>query len=385
MRSKTHLFLFLTCLILATATLAQNSIASKDWSLYVSETQLFSVLLPKKSDETVSTFRIGDGLMLHNSEVLSFIDQRPYKNIIKNYIIKFDQTFGPSISKDFQKKIVERELDLYLETYDVKNAKVIDREIEGGNNRTIGEISLLYDDVDEGLQAARIKIIVTPESKFHQVFSGPEKDLRSKKTEQYFESLNIESGIASVPGSINEDWRRIESPKSLFAIKIPPITPPYFSNEPSVTTEKKQERIGMVFTDPIWAQNVYYSVTGYQLEAEMSFELAKEALLEKHMKRHGRNEVGVTFNKDFIVETPYIETHYAIHPPKGLPYLNKVRLRAMFLGNYMIVQEIVGANHLIQSPFVEDFYNLIEFTPKKAFQKELQNHLNANIGNPTAQ
>ena len=182
---------------------------------------------------------------------------------------------------------------------------------------------------------------------------------------------------ASVPGNINEEWRRIESPMALFALKIPAVTPPYFQNEPTVIREKKTERIGMVFTDPIWAQSLFYNVTGYQLDAEMSFDLAKKALLEKHLKRHGRNEVGITFKKDFIGETPFIQTHYAIHPPEGYPYLNKVRTRALFLGNYMIVQEIVGARHLVESPFVDSFFNLIEFTPKKAFQKELQRHLNA--------
>jgi len=384
MFSRLNFLLFFTCLIVVAIVTAQKATASQNWSPYVSETQLFSVLMPGKPDETIGSFRVGDGLMVNNSEVLSFIDQRPYKNTVKNYVVKLDQSLGSFIGTDYQVRIIERELDLYVQIYEEKNAVIVDKTVEVGNVKTQGNMILTYEDEDEGLQAVRIRIIINSNSLFHQIFSGPEKDLNTTITEQYFKSLNIQSGVIAIPGSMNEDWRRIESPMSLFAIKVPPITPPYFSSEPNVSKEKKKERIGMVFTDPIWAQNVFYSVTGYQLESEMSFELAKKALLEKHMKRHGRNEVGVTFNKDFIGETPYIEAKYAINSPKGYPYIDKVRIRSMFLGNYMIVQEVIGAEHLVESSFVQSFFNLIEFTPKKAFQKELQRHLNSANGAPEA-
>ena len=174
---------------------------------------------------------------------------------------------------------------------------------------------------------------------------------------------------------MNEDWRRIESPFSLFAVKIPPVTAPYFPKEPTVTKDGKTERIGMVFTDPIWTQSIFYNITGYQLDSEMSFDLAEKALLEKHLKRHGRSMVGIKLKKDFIGETPYIETSYAIKPPEGYSYLTHARLRGLFLGNYLMVQEVVGPKHLVESSFTNSFFNLIEFTPKKAFQKEIQRHM----------
>lgn len=356
---------------------AKQAIATTGWKLYVSETELFSAILPGKPDESVTTFRIGNGLLLQSSEALSFIDQRPYKDVIKNYVINFDQTFGPAIQGENRVKIIEREMDLYEKSYRDRNAKVVDRNIENFAEYSIGRLSLTYDDFEENLQAVSAKILVTKTSKFHQLFSGPAKDLELDATDKYFKSFNSESGVISRPGTMNEEWRRIVSPFSLFAIKIPPVTPPYFNNEPTVTRKERTERIGMVFTDPIWAQNLFYSVTGYQLDKEMSFELAKEVLLERHLKRHGRNEVGIDFTKDFIGETPYIEAHYVINPPKAYPYLNQVRIRAFFLGNYMAVQEVVGPRHLVVTDFAEGVFNLIEFTPKKAFQKELQRHLNA--------
>lgn len=111
----------------------------------------------------------------------------------------------------------------------------------------------------------------------------------------------------------------------------------------------------------------------------MSFEFVKEALLKKHVARHGRNDVGLRFTKDFINEKPYIEVIYPIKPPARFPYVNFVRLRAVFLDNYMMVQEVSGPKHLVESAFTQNFFNLIEFTPKKALKKDLQNKLQEKI------
>lgn len=370
---------FFAVLIAATAGIlfiAKHSQADSGWKLYVSESQLFSVLVPGKPLEEVSKFRLSDGLILQTSEMTSFIDQRPYRDTIKNYVVKFDQTFGPAIDKDNRVRILERELNLYEQSYASKNMEVVDREIKKGSERSVATLSLLYDDeAHEKRQAFRAKIILNSTSKFHQIFTGPKKDLNSGITKQYFESLSVEAGVSQEAGNINKDWRRIESPFSLFAIKVPPITDSYFESEPSVSQDGKMERIGMTFNDPVWSQKVFYNVTGYQLEKEMSFDLAQNVLLDKHLKRHGRSLVGIDFRKDFTGETPYLEASYAINPPQAYPYLNTVRIRAMFLGNYMIVQELVSPKHLIETQFTDEFFNLIEFTPKKAFQKELQRHL----------
>ncbi|NCT40991.1 MAG: hypothetical protein GW778_04945 [Alphaproteobacteria bacterium] len=334
-------------------------------------------MMPGNPDERSSSFRIGNGLVARTSEVLSFIDQRPYKDIVKTYTIKFDQTIGPAISTKSMVEIAERELKLYESLYADQNAKTIERKIIEETKQVIANLQMVYDDVDEGMQAVQVKIIITFTSKFHQVFTGPEKDLDSQLVIDYFKSSNVKSGHIAEKGTMNEDWRRIESPLSLFAVKIPQISAPYFMQEPTVFKEKdnKMEKIGMVFTDPIWSQKLFYNITGYQLESEMSFDLAEKALLEKHFKRHGRSMVGMKLRKDFIGETPYIEANYAIKPPEGYPYVNFARVRGMFLGNYMIVQEVVGPRHLVDSNFTNSFFDLVEFTPKQAFQKEIQRHM----------
>lgn len=375
-------FFTLALAVVGVTLISQSATARTQWELYASKTQLFSILTPTVPDETLTEFRIGDDAVIYNSETLSFVDQRPYKDIIKNYIVKLDQTFGPSISPESRLKIVEREVKAFEDLNIKDGGKVIDKNIYSNGERTVAELTILHGQFDEDVDGTRIKIILTGTSKFHQIYFGPEKDLASNVTNKYFDSFSIKSGFAKKKGDMNEDWRFIESPFSLFSVKIPPVTPPYFPNEPTITRDEKQEKIGMVFNDPIWQQKLFYNVTGYQLDKEMSFDLAETALLEKHLRRHGRSLVGIEFEKDFIGETPYIETSYIINPPKGYEYINRVRLRAMFLGNYMVVQEVVGAAHLVEAPFTQSFFNLIDFTPKKAFQKELQRHLTRGLAVP---
>jgi len=346
--------------------------ASDNWSLYSSKTGLFSVLVPGNPDENFEEFRVGNDMTIYNTESVAFIDQRPYRDTIKNYVVKVDQTFGPGINGKNRVEIVEREMKIYKDLYREDNPKIVTRTIKDWTDRTYGEIALTYNNLDDEPQGVRVKIVVTNSSKFHQIFSGPAKDIQSEVTEKFFKSLDINSGVVRKAGNINNDWRKVESPFSLFAVKVPPITAPYFTHDPSVTEEDLTEKIGMVFTDPVWGHSLFYNVTGYEFDEEMSFDLAEAELLEKHLTRHGRSMVGISLTKDFIDETPYIETNYAIKPPNGYPYVNHVRLRGMFLGNYMIVQEVVGPQHLVLSKFTKNFFDLIEFTPKKASQKAKQ-------------
>jgi len=376
---KIFSFLLIATMALVTTPFIKDAFANTDWKLYVSDTDLFTVMFPGNPDEKVSSFRVGNGLIVQNAEALAFIDQRPYKDIVKKYIVKFDQTIGPKITAKSRLELVEHELKLYENIYSEHKAKTIQRRIKEDTDRTIGHLTMVYENIDNGIQAVQVKIHLTETSKFHQIFSGPEKDLISETTADYFKSFNPKSGFIPNEGTMNEDWRRIESPFSLFAVKIPPVTVPYFPKEPTITKEGNTERIGMVFTDPIWTQSIFYNITGYQLDSEMSFDLAEKALLEKHLKRHGRSMVGIRLKKDFIGETPYIETSYAIKPPEGYSYLTHARVRALFLGNYLMVQEVVGPKHLVEAPFTSSFFDLIEFTPKKAFQKEIQRHM--DLGN----
>ena len=371
----------LGCLMVLALSLASSSNGAKaqsgqsDWRMYMSETRLFSSLMPGKPDEHVVKFRAGDDVLLVKSEAFAFIDQRPYKDVIKNYVIKFEQTLGLKIKEKSRIDIVQKEINQYIEDYADKNARVVEHKITDDTYTTFGHLALYFDDEKAGPQGFRIRIILSGTTKFYQIFSGPEKDMFSRVTDRYFESFTVRSGVLNQEGNINEEWKRIESPMGLFAIKAPEVAPPYFNSEPSIVFEDDKERVGMIFTDPIWKQNIYYNVSGFKVDEEMSFELAEDVILEKFLTKHGRNMVGIKLEKNFIGETPYIETTYLINPPKHLPYLNQVRLRAMFLGNYIIVQEVVGPKHLIGTSLINSFFDLVEFTPKKAFQQEIQRHM----------
>lgn len=339
----------------------------------MSETKLYSVLMPGQPDEHIEAFRVGDDQVIYTSEAVSFIDQRPYKDTIKNYVIKFEQTIGTGMHPRDRGAIVAKELDIYLKSYKDKNPTVLHRNLfdTGTGNYTIGELSLFYEGTnDTPPEGIRIQIHLTNTTKFYQIFSGPEKDLHSNITNHFFNSFESKSGVVQKIGTLNEDWNKIESPLSIFSIKVPPLAPPYFESPPTITQESSdRERVGMVFYDPVRKHKLFYNIIGYQLDSEMSFELTETALKEDFMKKHGRTLAGIDLNKNFNGKIPYIESSYDIRAPNAYPYANKARVRALFLGNYMMVQEVIGPQHLIESALTDGFFNLVEFTPKKAFRK----------------
>ena len=320
-----------------------KSADAADWRKFVSETKLYSALMPGQPEEHIETFRIADNQVLHKSEAYAFIDQRPYKDIIKNYVVKFEQTIGLAIKKEKRIQIVNKELDIYIASYQDKNPTIAERRIFDTGKDIIGEASLFYRKADDSLEGTRVKIHLNSTTKFYQIFSGPEKDMYSKITNQFFNSFKAKRGAVHDIGSINVDWNRVESPLSIFAIKVPELAPPYFEDEASITQETQdRERVGMVFNDPVRQQKLFYSITGYRLDQEMSFALTETALAEDFMKKHGRTLAKIKLRKDFAGDLPFIETAYDIRPPKRYPYADKVRLRGIFLGNYLMVQELIG-------------------------------------------
>ena len=353
--------------------LPKNSDAQRDWSMYESKSKLYQVAMPGTPVEEASIMRIGDNEVVYATETYAFVDQRPFKDILKNYVVKSEQTIGKAIPLEARTKLLEKEIQTYLSSYSDKNITVVERGTYAsysGNVPSSGWLAFHFEDENENRQGVRIKISISGSTKYYQIYSGPEDDLFSNKTNRFFDSFNSVNGYVLSKGSMNEDWKLFTSPKSIFSVKIPEITPPYFKEAPKVTKiDEDTERVGMVFLDPIWRHQLFYNITGYRFNQEMSFALAEEILLEEYLNKHGRNMVGITLKKDFDGDIPYIATAYQIKPHSSFPYLDSVKIRLMFLGNYMVVQELVGSSRMVNSLIANNFFPLINFTPKVAFQK----------------
>ena len=94
--------------LIALVVFAMPSIAEDGWTNYLSSTGVFKTRLPTGHKTALNSFLIGDKLAASHEETAGAIDQRPYKDVLMNYIVKFDQTNGPSLKKFPPTKIITK-------------------------------------------------------------------------------------------------------------------------------------------------------------------------------------------------------------------------------------------------------------------------------------
>ena len=103
--------------LIALVVFAMPSIAEDGWTNYLSSTGVFKTRLPTGHKTALNSFLIGDKLAASHEETAGAIDQRPYKDVLMNYIVKFDQTIGPSLNEKELPILLDQEVSTYENYY----------------------------------------------------------------------------------------------------------------------------------------------------------------------------------------------------------------------------------------------------------------------------
>lgn len=360
----TRLFFFSLLIMIMTSMPAKA-----EWEMYQSKTKLFEMYLPEPPSEELEMMRTSPFGGVYSSEVIADIDQRPYKNAVKRYAGKVSQTFGPALTNKERVNIINKALDNYQRKYEQMDGVVREREVnKWGEN---GRIFISYEDEELGIQSIIVKVITTETSKFEQVLFVPDSIVEDPSSRDFLAYFDFEKNLAYIPGDMNKEWDKQVSPLQIFSIKTPPLAHPFVTKEPIIKNSDKQEYVSVVFYDPVREENLYYNVYGYRFDGDLTFAKAKTVLAEKHIARYKADPAKVQFNRSFINDKPAYTASFAVPSPKAYPYLNMVELRAIFIGNFMAVQEIMGSNTLVQSSFADEVAALFEFTPDQAMKAYL--------------
>lgn len=349
------------------------ALAEDGWKYHQSKTTLFQMKLPIAPEEESASLRISPVHIVQSSEMIANIDQRPYKNAVKRYTGKVAQSFGPELTIKQRQQILNRALNRYQAEHEALGGVLRDRKIDPRG--VGGEVFLSYEDQELGVQSVKAHVIVTESGQYDQILSVPDTIIDSAKSREFLESFMVEEDLTYSPGSMNDEWKKMESPFKAFTIKAPPVAHPYFPAPPTTQHSDKQEVVSLVFFDPLREEKLYYNVYGYRFDADMTFARATQVLMEKHVKRHNREPSSVKLHREFVDDRPALRTTYSVQSPKGFEYLNLVELRAVFIGNYMVVQEIMGSQALVNSLFIQQAADLFEFTPEKATKTYLVQQL----------
>lgn len=361
MKKFTLPVLYLLSFVIGGVALAQGT----QWIYFKSKTDLFEIRLYDNVEEDIHKFRISDRAVVQYGQTVSTFDQRAYKDVVKNYIMKYEQTLGYLLTAQNAARLIDKELELYIDYYtNLGGVLRSKKEAFYKYGFPAGEVYIRYKDPELGEQSIRITVIYTETSKLQHIISGPDDMMTSYKTRQHIESLVIKNGYAQERGSIQEEWRPITSPLRLFTVYLPEPGSPYFQQDYTASNSERIERISTVFHDPIWNQDVYYNVYGYIPNGIVNDARAQSITTEKHIKRHRLNADGLKFKHLMTPgDKPVAEISYDIIAPKGKPHLKWVKLRTTYEDNKLIVHELLGPRHLVESPFFDYLISNVKFHP----------------------
>lgn len=375
-------FLVLTVPVAATA---------KDWLVYQSPSGVYEARFPEGFKSSTTQFLIENERAVHAEETTAIVDQRPYKNTLKSYIIKFDQTFGPPLGNSNVAQLLNEEFQNYIDFYAPLGGVVVNRNTDGFDGHWGGEIQISYTDPEYGEQSLRARILYGEDTRLQQIVIGTRDLMDSYATRDFMQSLIFDPGVSIVKGTVREEWLMMESPTGMFTLLYPgQKAPPYFSAPPQASWDEKTELVAAVYHDPVRNENVYFNIYGYQFDNDLDFPAVQEVLTKRHINKYRQAVKGIRFDKGIskgsekkgMQEFPFTETTFPIKPPKDHPYISNVRLRSFFAGKNMVVMETMTSNPLFTSTLVDNLMTFVNFQPNKMHEAVQPQTPIANVSAP---
>ncbi len=353
--------IFSLCLMALAITLIPGTLWAEDWHIFKSESNLFQVRIPDNVQEKIQEFRIDGRRVAQVNQAVSTIDQRPFRETVKNYIIKYEQTLGLGVDDEDIAELITLELDLYSNHYKSLNGEQKSRkDLFFHKNVPAGEIHIAYEDPELGPQHIRARVLFTRSAKIQHIVSGPPEVINSIPTRKYFESLWTDAGFKRKDGSIRNDWQTIKSPLGVFTTYLPEKMNPYVPEDIKIKSSENIERISIQFYDPVLRQTMFYNIYGYKVANRPNDLNVENLTREKHVLRHLFDDKEVKFKQLTFKDMPILQTEYAIDPPENHPYVNFVKLRSEFANNHILVHEIIGPARLVKSNFIDNIVKSVE-------------------------
>ena len=349
-------------LIVALVALTSLSFAD-DWHVYESESGLFTLRIPMGVEENISTFRIAPNVVTQIGKAFKSVDNKPYRDTKRHYIIRYEQGLGRKLGDDHIGEMIIKALDDFAAHYSKMNGKVRKRkDLIYQYSDPGGEITISYQDPNLGEQFVRARIFFTDHGKIEQILIGEHGTMDSFTTRQFVDSMQIKDGYRAISGDIREEWTQHDSPLGIFTAYLPDKQAPYVPGDVKISQSGSGERISIRFYDPLWKEMIFYNIYGYQFNQNLNYLRVENILKNQHVLRH-RFKYGDIEMKRLVGENgiPIVTSDYPINPPEGFPHVDQVKLHAMFSGNKILVHEIMGSYPFVNSEFMGFVSSNVEF------------------------
>lgn len=367
-----RLFRIFICVFTLSLVIPQMAHAT-EWVTYKDQDGLFSVLLPENFKINKTMFRVSENEVLAGTEVTANIDQRPFKNSLKQFIIRADHTFAfPPNEKEIS-GLWEIESKKYTDFYEAQGGKVLEKKLGVFAGHQGIEIAITYKDKKFGEQIVQSRIIFSDFSRFEQIAIGPMDAFFKNETKNFFSSLQLNKGRTALKGSFENEWKKITSPFNMTTVLVPGITKPFIMEDPAFITSDKIERLTLKIKDPLFGSTLFYSIYGYRLDKLITSENLQQLVMDRHLKKFKIDIRTLKFSKSSYGKIPVLSTQLKFPRPKKFPYMDTIQINAFYFGNFVVVQELVGSEAHVLSPFAKRLKTFFEFHPFKAhseYEKE---------------
>lgn len=357
--------LFLALQLVFIAGFANQAFA-EGWTKYKDEDGLFHVLIPDSYKINKKMLRIDDKEIIISGELLATVDQRPYKDVVKQYIVKYEQTFTHSIAENDIASLISLELGKYIDYYTAYGGVLLNKELGTFNGRPGGEVVISYRDKERGVQSIRVRIVYSTTTKVEQIVMGPEESMFAYLTKDFFSSLQVNDGRTNLPGEFKEEWETVVSPFELSAQLLPRKNPPFVPETPEFERSDKVERMSLKLIDPVFGHTLFYNLYGYRFNALMTSENVQRVIMDKHLKKFRINIGDLKFGVSAKDQYPVLSTKMHFRAPEQFPFMNTIKLYAYYFGNFMVVQELAGSNMHVESSLAKNLIKYFKFDPVRA-------------------
>ncbi len=352
---------------------------ANSWRPYKDEDGIFHVLMPDNYKINRKSFRINDRIVIASNKVDAIIDERPYKDIIKTFSVKYDQTFASLIREDDIPDLLTRDINKYIDYYESIGGVIRDKEMGSFNGRPGGEVVFAYKGKDKKLKSARIRVIYSNTTRVEQVMAGPEDTMFAFTWNDFFKSLNINEGNIVYDGDPQSSWENITSPFALSVVNVPKKSLPYIPQKMQSTHNNKIEKLSLQIYDPVYDNIMFYNVYGYRFNTLMNMHNVQEVLMGSHMGKFTFDTRQLKISQGSAGEYPVLSAKVHFSPPDAYPHMNTIKLNAYYYGPFLVVQELLGSNLHVESLLSRRLMSGLTFTPIEGNKKMQEERSAANM------
>jgi len=360
-------------LVFMTVLSGISPVQAQTFQEYAPEEGLYTAHFPPDFRKHDQIIQLSPKYKIISGETKAAVEEKKGSDKKYTFLIKYDQTLGQDLTEADKQTLVHEELEKYASYYKTLGGSV--NTINSGvadDGTTLGAMDIAYTDPKIGPQNIRAQILFSNKTKFQQILVSPKDSVPTFSTNAFFNALQISDGYFKSPSDIKAEWTPLHTPMDLFTVYFPPPTQPYFPEAPKVKSTEKTEQILAAFYDPLWKQNIFVKVHGFEMDRGMSYDTVIEFLKEHYIKKHRIVTDDVPIIRDTKDNFNIARCSYAIIPPDGYAYLDTVSLYAMFIQNYVMVIEVTSSPRMKDAEIIQSIIDTVEFTPNKAKMLRLQ-------------